>query len=165
MVWVWVILGTAIIAFVFLRVRQLRVHNERIAEHDPFNNFTVDATRTLTRFTPSKWKSSQDNPGKDRDQAVQTINDLIQRGGAIDTPVRQQVYQMAFLALLASFRDEWVGYPYEGPQGEAELEARKQQSEHRLAFYNAISRTLYPPVPQWRQKNWQAFLFGPGKGY
>jgi hypothetical protein len=159
MYWVWIILAFAIVTFVILRVRQVRAHNERGAGHDPFIEFVTDATNTMQTIAPTTWRSSQDNSWNDRNHAIEVLDELIRRGDSINTPKKQQVYQTAYLTLLSSLRDEWLGYPYEGAQGEIELASAREHSQKCLRFFISIQDAVYPKRPP--RSNWENYVFGP----
>ncbi len=157
----WTILGIVIVAFIIFRIFQVRVYRQRDAELDPFHSFTIDASNTLVRIGPKTWNTK--SGWQDRDRAIKVLDELIDRASAINTPIRQQVHQNAFLTLLSSFREIWSGYPYEGKQGAAEYSRRLTQLDKSLRFNDSVMNATYLKPPAWRRYNWQQYVFGPGK--
>lgn len=157
----WTILGIVIIAFIVFRIFQVRAHRQRGAELTPFHSFTIDAGNKLMRIGPETWDNK--SGWQDRDRAIKVLDELIHHGSAINTPIRQQVHQNAFLTLLSSLREQWSGYPYEGAQGNAEYAKRQAQTEKSLRFLDSVTNVTYLKPPAWRRYNWQEYVFGPGK--
>lgn len=157
MTWIWIVPGLVIVAFVIYRVGQVRAYERLGAEHDPFLEFSTYATNRLKEIGPTTWNT--EDSWHDRDRAVSVLEELIHQGSNLATPMRQQVYQTAFLTMLASFQDEWNGYPYEGAEGEKEFDVRKGRSRKSFAFWDSVKDATYPQAPP--RMNWENYVYGP----
>lgn len=159
----WIVLGLAVVVFVLFRIWQIRDQKQRVAEHMRFINFVNATFRTFDEITPDTWRTSRPFFFQDRDHALRVLEKLITQGGGFATPARQQVYQHAFLTWLSSLRDLWSGYPYEGVDGQKELDVREAEATRCGKFFTSIGAATYPKTPAWRQMVWQELLFGPDK--
>ena len=155
----WQILVILAIGYLGLQAIRVRSHGKEVSEHQPFNDFAAKSSAILSKVGPATWGGGAEYLHS-RDRAVRVMDDLIQEASLIPTPLKQKIYQSSYITLLESFRSEWEGYPYGAEQ---ELIERKANTNKCFRFWDSVKDVTYPPIPTWRQKNWQVFLFGPPK--